>query len=132
MAASTSVRVPGKTEEINWVRFDQVSRSDFPSQFPILLFPFRAASEIPRAARLSAQHFVVQNAGSTDNLYFASGAYADGTMQTDASFVLIRKSSDNRLSYVVVNGTYLRYRAKTLWSSDAASSGEGEVPQSSR
>jgi len=128
MAASTSDRVPGKTEEINWVRFDQVSMADSFSQFPVLLFPFRDANDIPRAARFSAQHFVVQNAGSTDNLYFAYGAYMDGTVQTDASFVLIRKRIDGRLSYVVVNGTYLRYRAQTLWSSDSVSSGEGEVP----
>jgi hypothetical protein len=128
VAASTRDRVPGKTEEINWVRLDQVSVADSISQFPVLLFPFRDAHGIPRAARLSAQHFVVQNAGSVDNLYFASGEYTDGAVQTDASFVLIRKRGDDRLSYVVINGTYLRYRAKTLWSSDFADSGEGEVP----
>ena len=128
MAASTSDRVPGRTEEINWVRFDQLSLADSTSQFPILLFPFRDASENPRAARLSAQHFVVHCATSEDNLYFADGGYADGTVQTDASFVLIRKRSDNRLSYAVVNGTYLKYRGKTLWTSDSASSSEGEVP----
>ncbi len=128
MAASTSDRVPGRTEEINWVRFDQLSLADSANQFPILLFPFRAASDIPRVARLSAQHFVVQHAGSVDNLHFTSGAYADDTMQTDASFVLIRKRNDGRLSYVVVNGTFLRYRTKILWSSFSAGSGEGEVP----
>jgi hypothetical protein len=128
MAASTRDRAPGRTEAINWVRFDQVSLADSLSQFPILLFPYRDAGDFPRAVRISAQHFVVQYAGSADNLYFANGAYTDGTVQTDASFVLMRKRSDDLVSYVVVNGTYLRYRAKTLWSSDSVSCGEGEVP----
>jgi hypothetical protein len=127
MAASTSDRVPGKTEEINWVRFDQVSKADSLNQFPMLLVPFSDATGIRQAARLSAQHFVVQNVGSVDNLYFASGAYSDDTLQTDASFVLIRKRTDGSLSYAVMSGTYLKYRAKTLWSSDSTGSGEGEV-----
>jgi hypothetical protein len=128
MAASSSDRVPGRTEEINWVRFDQVSKADSLSQFPMLLVPFSDATGIYQAARLSAQHFVVQNAGSKENLYFASETYSDDTLQTDASFVLIRNRSDGRQSFAVVNGTYLKYRAKTLWSSGSAGSGEGEVP----
>jgi len=128
MAASSSDRVPGKTEEINWVRFDQIGSADSVSQFPMLLFPFRKNDGIPNATQFSRQHFVVQNGGSNDNLYFAEGMYSDDTVQTDASFVLIRKESDDRLRFVVVDGTYLRYREKTLWKSDSVGSGEGELP----
>ncbi len=128
MAASTRDKVPGKTEEIGWVRFDQLSAAGSLSQFPILLYPFRDPGDVPRATRLSGQHFVVLQADSIDNLYFTDGSYRDDTVQTDASFVLIRERSDSHLQYVVINGTYLKYRAMTLWRSDSVSSGEGMMP----
>ncbi len=128
MAASTSDKEPGKTEEIGWVRFDQISSTDSLTQFPLLLFPFRKAGGMPRTLRLSPRHYVVQQGESDDHLYFADGSYADDTVQTDGSFLLTRNGHAGRLEYVIINGTYLNYRTKTLWHSDSRSSGEGQLP----
>lgn len=128
VAASSTIKVPGKTEEINWVRFDRLSTAGARTQFPILLAPFQRPQDAPVTARLSAQHYLVERAGTSDHLYFTHGPYKDTTIQTDASFVLLRKTRDGRVNFVVINGTYLNYGTTTVWSSASPRSGEGQLP----
>jgi hypothetical protein len=128
VAASTTDMTPGKTELIGWIRFDQISLADSLREFPILLFPFREAAATLNASRLSSGHFVVKYDNSEDHLYFPNGTYSDGTMETDGSFVIVREGKDHRRTFTVINGTYLKYGTRTIWSSATLSSGEGPIP----
>jgi hypothetical protein len=128
VAASSTVRVPGKTEKINWARFDQRSIAGTHTQFPIVLFPFQTQRHSLRTEKLSPRHYLVENAGYSDDLYFAHGAYTDDTVQTDGSFVLIRKTAPEGSSYVIINGSYLSYKGRTVFRSDSAGSFEGKLP----
>jgi hypothetical protein len=127
-AASTSDMTPGKTEEIGWVRFDQISSADSLRQFPMLLFPFQKAGNIPKALRLSPRHFIVREERFEDHLYFAETGYKDTMVETDGSFVLVRHTKTHGLRFTIVNGTFLKYGSKLVWSSSKASSGEGQIP----
>ena len=126
-AASSTVRVPGKTEEIPWIRFDQTSSKDSVRQFAILLAPFRHQGDACSTEKIADHHYVVNTAGSSDHLYFTNGAFADGTVETDGSFVCIRLRREGPATYAIVNGTYLRYNGRTLWKSSSEGSGEGEI-----
>ncbi len=126
MAASTRDRIPGKVEEIGWIKFDQTGIKDSLQQFPILLAPFRKQEEKRSAEKISDRHYVVKSAASVDHLYFTNGKYSDGTIETDGAFVLIRLQSGIAATYAVVAGTYLNYRGKKLWKSATAASAEGE------
>jgi hypothetical protein len=126
MAASTKERIPGKVEEIPWIRFDQTSFRDSVHQFSILLAPFLKQEDKHSAEKISDRHYVVKSTASADHLYFTSGKYIDGTIETDGIFVLIKLRSDGVTTYAVVDGTYLNYRGKNLWKSATAASAEGE------
>jgi hypothetical protein len=125
-AASTSTRLPGKTEQIPWIRFDKTSSRDSVRQFAILLSPFRGHEEAPAALRTSDRHFIVKTSGYTDNLYFTNGSYSDGILKTDAEFVLFRMQEGRPLSYALVGGTYLMYEGKRVVASPTAVTQEGE------
>ena len=127
MAASSSDLTPGRTEEVAWVRFDQLSSAQDSIQFPVLLFPFPNKGSVPGTWRISPHHFVIKNGDSTDHLYFTGGKYSEGAVQTDGWFVLLRQT-EGQQRYVVLDGTYLRYHGTTLWSSTSRSSGEGIIP----
>ncbi len=127
MAASTKELIPGKVEEIGWIRFDQASVKDSVHQFSILLAPFRKQEEKRSAEKISDRHYVVKSTASTDHLYFTNGKYADGTIETDGTFVLMRLRSDGVTTYAVVDGTYLNYKGKKIWKSAATASAEGEA-----
>ena len=124
--ASSSTRLPGKTEQVPWIRFDQISSRDSSRQFALLLFPFRAHEETPAAMKISDRHFIIRRPGITDHLYFTHGAYSDGVLATDAEFVLLRVQNTAHPSYVLIDGTYLVYGGKRAFQSPAACSHEGE------
>lgn len=126
-AASTSERIPGKTQDVGWIRFDQVSTRDSLYQFPILLEPFRSGEGVRSASRESKRHFVITSPGVEDHLYFTLGVYSDGTLETDASVVLLRLKEGGGSSFVVHNARYLRYGDRILWNSATPSSGEGVI-----
>jgi hypothetical protein len=125
--ASTSMRTPGKTEEIPWIRFDQISSRDSARQFAFLLSPFRAHDVALTAARISDRHFIVMSPGNTDHLYFSHGSYSDGTLKTDAEFVLVRMRKDAPPAYALIEGTYLVYEGKKVFTSPTTVSHEGEI-----
>jgi hypothetical protein len=125
--ASTSTRLPGKTEQIPWIRFDQISSRDSVRQFALILSPFRAQEESPTARRISGRHFIVRRPGIADHLYFTHGAYSDDTLTTDAEFVLVRVRKGVRPAYTLIEGTYLIYAGKKAFDSPTAASHEGEI-----
>jgi hypothetical protein len=126
-AASTSERVPGKTEDVGWIRFDQVSTRDSLCQFGILLEPYRSGEAVRSAGKISKRHFVVSAPGVEDHLYFTLGAYSDGTLETDASVVLLRLNQEGESTFAVHNARYLRYGDRILWNSASPASGEGVI-----
>ncbi|HTY58046.1 MAG TPA: alginate lyase family protein [Bacteroidota bacterium] len=127
-AASPSIRIPGKTEKIPWIRFDQVSRKDSTHQFAVVLSPTRPGKIAPSATRVSGRHFTVQSGGATDHLYFTNGRYADGSVKTDAEFLILRIAPDGARRYALIEGTYIEYRGKRLFTSPHAVSREGVLP----
>lgn len=125
MAASSSVTLPGKTERIPWIRFDQVSCKDSLHHFAVLLSPFRNPGEHRSANNISARHYRISSEGFDDDLYFSDGAYADGVVETDARFVLIRHNQLGPSMFALTGGTYLRYGHSTLWKASHTVVGEG-------
>jgi len=126
-AASTSIKIPGKTERIPWIRFDQVTTGDSVRRFAFVLAPFRSQEDAPASRQLSDRHFIVESAGYTDNLYFTAGGYSDDMLRTDAEFVLVRRPAQGPARYALIEGTYLIYGGKKVFTSPAAVSGEGEL-----
>ncbi len=126
MAASSSDPLPGKTERISWIRFDQVSRRDSVHQFAMLLAPFRNAGEHRSANTLSTRHYRISSEGFDDDLYFTDGAYADEVVETDARFVLIRHNHPGPSLFALTEGTYLKYGHTTIWKAPHTMAGEGE------
>ena len=126
-AASSSTKIPGKTERIPWIRFDRVTSRDSARQFALMLTPFRSREEPFRAVKMSDRYFIVNGPEYTDHMYFARGSYSDGTLKTDAEFVCVRVRGDAPASYALIDGTYLVYRGKTLFRSREAASQEREI-----
>ncbi|HMK39677.1 MAG TPA: alginate lyase family protein, partial [Bacteroidota bacterium] len=126
-AASTSIKLPGRTEQIPWIRFDQVTSADSARRFAIVIAPFRLQEEAPVSRQVSDRHFVVKSAGDTDHLYFTGGEYADDMLRTDAEFVLVRMPEHGPARYAVIEGTYVLYGGKKIFTSPARSSFEGEL-----
>jgi len=124
-AASSSVRIPGKTEEIPWIRFDQIGARDSIRQFAILLTPFKHQSGTSSVTKISGQHFVVTSTATVDHLYFTNGGYSDGQVETDGMFVWMSGQDGSNPRYAVIDGTFLKYRGRTLWHSPTPASGEG-------
>jgi hypothetical protein len=125
MAASTVDAAPGKTQEINWIRFDQTTAKDSVRQFAVLLYPFREDNPVIAFKRTSTQKMEFERDTFTDALYFPAGTYRDGEVETDAKFVLIRTVSGRGRKYALANGTYLRCGGREVWRSDGVSSAEG-------
>lgn len=126
MAASTDDPLPGRTQEINWITFDQTSRAGTSSQFAVLLYPFH--SKVPDVAFSSPSNesAVVRRGGTTDYLYFPQGPYRDEELATDAVF-LLRHDQTGKNVFSIVEGTYLRFRGKQIWSSKNRSSTDSIV-----
>ncbi len=126
-AASSSVRIPGMTEEIPWIRFDRIGVRDSSNQFAVLLTPFKHQSPAVSVQKISDRHFTVTSAGSVDHLYFANGSFHDGRVETDGMFLWLNAQDGSNPRFAVVDGTYLKYRGRTLWHAATPASGEGTL-----
>jgi len=126
-AASSSVRIPGKTEEIPWIRFDRIGVRDSSSQFAVLLTPFKHQSPTVSVEKISDRHFTVTTEGSVDHLYFANGSLLDGRVETDGMFLLLKEQGGSDMRFAVVEGTFLKYKGRTIWHSSTPASGEGTL-----
>jgi hypothetical protein len=128
MASSTSNLTPGKTEQINWITFDQISKAASTMQYNILLFPYPDQRARVEYAALSETHFRIKSPDGIDDLYVSSGLTRDGEIETDAPVLLLHREGNQAVRYSLVDGTYLRVRGTQVWSSAKRVAAEGIVP----
>lgn len=123
MAATTDDAVPGRTREIDWIAYDQLSVAESTQVFPLLLYPFRDARPEVQFQSISDRHYVVTVGARNDHLYFPVKQYQDAEVSTDASFLLRRKEHGEE-TFSIVEGTFLTYRGKEIWSSPTRASAD--------
>jgi hypothetical protein len=127
--AAASGRSPGQTARTPWIRFDQRGSRDALLQFPVLLVPFERFPLPVQARKVSARHFLVRSPAATEDLYFADGGFSDDLVQTDGRFLLVRSHAIDVISFAIVDGSYFRYRGKTVWQSPVKTSADGSIPR---
>jgi hypothetical protein len=127
-AASVSDPLPGRTELISWVRFDQTGKKDSVCRFTLLLAPFRSGALKFGVQGLSDGRVIVSGPTYSDELRFGPSTDSTGLLQTDGAALWIRKRP-GRFRFAVIEGTYLRYAGKEVWRSEARTSYEGEFGQ---
>jgi hypothetical protein len=127
MASSTSDLTPGKTERINWVAFDQISKAARTMQYNVLLFPYREKHTPVEYAAISETHFRIKSPDGIDDLYVSSGLSRDGEVETDAPVLLFHRGGNKTIRYSLVGGTYLRVSGTQVWSSPTRVAAEGIV-----
>jgi hypothetical protein len=124
-AASANDLTPGKTEEIDWIAFDQTTSAGAAKQFPVLLYPYRENAPEAEFREMSPEHYVLRTDKVTDDLYFPIHLYDDGDVSTDAVFLLLHREPKTPVTFSLVQGTYLRYRGQEIWSSKEKASADG-------
>ena len=127
MAASTRDLTPGKTDQINWIAFDQLATPGPANEIAVLLFPFKDAPPSATLSTISGSHYRVTSPGATDDLYFLTGPFEDSEIATDASFLTIRRQQGQDDRFNLVEGTYLRVHRKEVWRSAVRTSVE-QIP----
>jgi hypothetical protein len=125
MAASTKELVPGKTELINWISFDQVSRPGPGNTIAVLVVPFKDAAPAATLSAISDQHYVAVVSDFRDDIYLPKAPFSDAGIESDASCLLIRHRNGERDRFSLVDGTYLRVRGKDIVRSAKRTSVEG-------
>jgi hypothetical protein len=128
MASSTSDLTPGKTERINWVAFDQISKIAGTLQYNVLLFPYRNGFTQTEYSAVSGTHFRVKGPEGSDDLYVSSAGVNDGEIETDAPVLVFHREGNQAIRYSLVDGTYLRVHRKQVWSSTKRIAAEGILP----
>ena len=128
MASSTSNLTPGKTEQINWIAFDQISKAASTMRYNVLLFPYRDDRTPVEYAALSETHVRITSPDGTDDVYVSSGLTREAEIETDAPVLLLHREGNQTVHYSLVDGTYLRVRGKQVWGSTKRVAVEGIVP----
>jgi hypothetical protein len=129
MAASTRDFTPGKTEQIQWISFDQISTPGSANQFAILLYPFEGTHTPADISKVGDGHFRVSTATGTDDLYFPNARFSDKEVSTDASFLLLHRENGVIVHFSLVDGTILRVNGNDWWKSDTKRSAEENLPR---
>jgi hypothetical protein len=127
-AASVSDPLPGRTQLIPWVRFDQMGKKDSVTRFTMLLSPFRTGVVRSTVQGFSDGRMVVTTPAHSDEIRFGSCSDSSGALQTDGAALWMRKRP-GRIRFAVIDGTYLRYGGKEIWRSETRTSYEGEFKQ---
>ncbi len=128
MAASTSDVLPGRTERIQWIAFDQISTTTHAVEFTVVLVPVAAAGNDIDVREIGAGAVLVHRGDTTEILRFGSHPLPGDSLATDAEFVMVRAGRDGRQHFMLANGTYLRTRGAVIWKSDTKKSSEGLMP----
>ncbi len=123
-ASSTDDLTPGKTQEIDWIAFEQKTAAASICEFNILLYPFRSKAPELEFTGNSA-YDVVRTSEFTDHLYLSAAYYDDGEVATDAVFLFIHENANGTMTFSLIEGTYLNYKGKNVWFSPTKSSTEG-------
>jgi hypothetical protein len=126
-ATSTDDLTPGKSQEINWIAFDQTSSVGVTKQFPVLLYPYREKALEIEFREVSPEHYRLRTDRFTDDLYFPIHPYGDRDVSTDAVFLLLHHEPEAPVTFSLVQGTYLWYRGKEIRSSRDRVSVDGVV-----
>ena len=129
MAASTRDLTPGKTEQINWIAFDQKSIQGPANEIAVLLYPFKDSPPSAILSTISDRHYRITTSAATDDLYFLTAPLKTDEIDTDASFLLIRHQLGESDGFSLVQGTYLRLRGKEVWRSSIRTSVEQKLPR---
>jgi hypothetical protein len=129
MAASTRDLLPGKTEQINWIAFDQLAASGPANDIAVLLYPFKDSPPSATISAVSTSHYQVTAADVTDDLYYLTAPLKSDEVATDASFLLIRRQQGGPDRFSLVEGTYLRFRGREVWKSAVRTSVEQILPR---
>jgi len=122
MAASTDHLWPGKTQEIDWISFDQMTKAGSTRQFAVLLYPYREALPSVDCSLLAADHVRVVTNNVTHDLYFSANQSSGKDVRTDAAFLLLEKIDGTPVRFSLVEGTYFSYRGVEVWRSAAIQS----------
>ena len=117
MAASTRDLFPGKTEQINWIAFDQLATPGTANEIAVLLYPFKDSPPSATITVVSPNHYQVITSDVTDDLYYLTAPLKDDEVATDASFLLIRRQQGKPDRFSLVEGTYLLFCGKEVWRS---------------
>ncbi|MBI4429417.1 MAG: alginate lyase family protein [Ignavibacteriales bacterium] len=129
MAASTDERIPGRTQKIQWIAFDKISTSDQQVEFLVVFVPFmETGSDIWVSVR-GPGHVLIKRDAVAEELWFNSHHPRDGSLATDAEFVMIQTGQRGQRGFWIVNGTSLKEGSGTIWKSASKSSAEGEIPK---
>ena len=126
MASSTDDLTPGKTQEIDWIAFDQQSDAGSTKQFAVLLYPYRDNTPSMKYSAISSRHLRVRGGDYTDHLYYSDVPLDDGEISTNAAFLLIHREDGQSAEFSLVNGTYLKVKGRTVWESSSRTSCEGK------
>ena len=129
MAASTDDRVPGRTQKIQWIAFDQISAADRPVEFMVVLVPFKGNGTDIQVSGRGPGHVIIKRDSVTDELMFNSHHPQDGSASTDAEFVMIQTARHSQRRFWIVNGTSLQEGNGIIWKSSSKSSAEGDIPE---
>ena len=129
MAASTLDRTPGKTEQINWIAFDQQATPGPANEIAVLLYPFNDSPPSATFSTISDGHYRVTSSAVTDDLYYLTAPLKTNEVDTDASFLLIRCQQGKPDRFSLVHGTYLLLRGKEVWRSGVRTSVEQILPR---
>jgi hypothetical protein len=128
-AASTDDLTPGRSQEINWIAFDQTSSAGTVKRFPILLHPYREKAPEVEFGEVSPEHYRLRTDRFTDDLYFPVHQSDDEDVSTDAVFLLLHHAPEKPMTFSLVQATYLRHRGKEIWSSKDKASADGVVSE---
>jgi len=126
-AASTVDPTPGRTQVIHWIAFDQPTSAGSLKQFVILLYPYRDSLQTVEFTSLTASHFLVRGPTFTDHLYAPSDTLDDGTVSTDARFLLLHQEVNQSPRFALNDGTFLKVNGKTVWRSARRMSAENSL-----
>ncbi len=128
-AASTTDTSPGATEQVNWIRLDQITGSDSVYLFPVLLFPFREGNPSVRVSRVSERSYRVVDGDRTDTLIFPDGDYDEHGIATDGDLLVLQSEHSLPRTFTVTHATYVRYNGTEIWRSAVRMSMDGRFPQ---
>jgi hypothetical protein len=129
LAASTRDLTPGKTEQINWIAFDQWATPGPANTVAVLLYPFKDSLQSATFSTISDGHYRVTSFGVKDDLYFLTSPLKNEEVETDALFLLIRHQLTGSDRVSLVQGSYLRLHGKEVWKSADRTSVEQILPR---
>lgn len=131
MAASTVDEIPGRTQKIQWIAFEQSSFANRPAEFMVVLAPFRERRSEIRVCSKEPGYLLIERDGVFDELRFGirSGKVPS---DSDAELLMIRREKNGERKFWIVNGTYLNEKGRTVWKSSSKSSTEGVLSEPKR